>query len=272
MATLKNGDCTIWYDSMGGGLPVVMVYGIGGHSRQWWEDFPRLVSQRYRLVMLDNRGAGFSDRPEEPWTMQDMTGDVQAVVDELDLSSFHLLGCSLGSVVVRHYVGDHGGEQLRSLSLFCPPNGVSATQDDLSAALWWDRSKPLLDQARRSWPIVHPEPWIAQNDALLVAKFEEGLKDATPGRTYQYQLEAVQAAGDPNAALSDYSWPVLIAHGTVDRLVPPENARTLKQAVPRARLELLEGESHSFWQHNPVRAAGVLLSFLDDAEQIRGGG
>jgi pimeloyl-ACP methyl ester carboxylesterase len=266
--TTKNGDCTIWYDTMGDGPPVVMVYGIGGNSRGWWEQFPKLLAKRYRLVMLDNRGTGNSDKPEQPWTMSDMTGDIQAVAETLGIqSSFHLLGCSLGTMIARHYVRERGGRQLRSLSLLCPPNGIAATPEDMQTALFWDRSKPLIDSARASWPIIHPEPWIAANDALLVEKFEAGLKEPTPARTFQIQLKAAQDAGDANAALNDYDWPVLIAHGGMDRLVPPQNAHTLKDAVPRARLEILDGDSHNFWSHDPERSAAVVLDFLDGAER-----
>ncbi|MEX1103938.1 MAG: alpha/beta hydrolase, partial [Dehalococcoidia bacterium] len=163
MATTENGGCTISYEVMGDGPPVVMVYGIGGNSRGWWDEFPRLLSQKYQLIMLDNRGTGSSDQPEEPWAMNDMTGDVQAVIDAARLDTFHLLGCSLGTLITRQYVRERGGGQLRSLALLCPPNGIQATQEDMNAALWWDRTKGALDNARKSWPIIHPEPWIAAN-------------------------------------------------------------------------------------------------------------
>ena len=269
MATVNNGDCEVWYDSISSGPPVVMIYGIGGNSRQWWGKFPGLLAKRYNLVMIDNRGTGFSDKPEAPWTMSEMTGDVQVVVDDLGLESFHLLGCSLGTAIARHYVKERGGQRLRSLSLLCPPNGISATEDDLKAALFWDRTKPMIDSARGGWPIIHPEPWIAANDGMLVEHFEAGLKNPTPPRTFQFQLQATTAAGDPNPALNEYGWPVLIQHGTLDRLVPPENARTLKAAVPRARLEMMEGDSHNFWQHDATKSAEVVLDFLDQAERQR---
>ncbi len=271
MPTVKNGDCTIWYDSMGDGPPVVMVYGIGGNSRGWWDEFPRLLSSRYRLIMLDNRGTGRSDKPAAAWNMSDMTADILAVVDDAGLDTFHLLGCSLGTLLARHFVGQRGGERLRSLSLLCAPNGISATEEDLNAALFWDLSKPLIESARASWPIIHPEPWIRGHDAILVQKFEETLAEPTPARTYQYQLKAAQEAGDPNGAVNGYSWPVLILHGGIDRLVPPENAHTLSAAVPRAQLEMLEGDSHNFWAHDPGRSAAKLLAFLDAAESAKAG-
>ena len=267
MATVTNGDCTIWYDTIGDGPPLVMVYGIGGNSRGWWDEFPARLARRYRLVMLDNRGTGNSDKPESPWTMSDMTGDVMAVADAAGLDTFHLLGCSLGTVIVRHLLRERGGGRLRSLSLLCPPNGITATPEDMQAAIFWDRTKPLIDSARGAWPIVHPEPWIAANDAVLVEKFEAGLREPTPPRTFQIQLKASTDAGDPNAAVNDHGWPVLIAHGTLDRLVPPENGRTLKQAIPRAALHMLEGDSHNFWCHDPDRSASVVLGFLDAAER-----
>ncbi|MBI5947786.1 MAG: alpha/beta hydrolase [Chloroflexi bacterium] len=271
MATTTNGGTTIWYDVVGSGPPLVMVYGIGGNSRGWWDEFPRLLAQRYTLVMLDNRGTGNSDQPETPWTMQDMTGDVAAVADAAGLDTFHLLGCSLGTMIARHFVKDQGGARLRSLSLLCPPNGITATPEDMQLAIFWDRTKPLVESARKSWPVIHPESWIAKHEEILLRKFEAGLAEPTPPRTFQYQLKAAQEAGDANPALGGHPWPVLIAHGTVDRLVPPQNAQTLKEAVPRARLEMLEGDSHNFWAHNPARAAATVINFLDAAEAAWGG-
>ena len=270
MATITSGGCTISYEVMGEGPAVVMIYGIGGNSRGWWDEFPRLLSERYQLIMLDNRGTGRSDQPEEPWGMREMTGDVQAVVEAMGLDTFHLLGCSLGTIIARHYVRERGGGKLRSLSLLCPPNGIQATPEDMNAALWWDRTKGALDNARKSWPIIHPEAWILENEEMLIAKFEAGLSEPTPPRTFKFQMDATQAAGDPNATINDYAWPVLIAHGSVDRLVPPENARTLKDAVPRARLEMLEGDSHNFWSHDAERTAVLVSSFLAAAEARQG--
>jgi len=257
----------IWYDTIGSGEPLLMVYGIGGNSRGWWDEFPKLLAEQFQVVFMDNRGTGHSDMPEESWTMTEMTADVLAVADELGVEKFHLLGCSLGSAIVRHFVHERGGHRLLSLSLLCPPNGISATPADLQTALFWDPAKPLIDSARASWPIIHPEPWIATHDDLLVQKFAETMAEPTPARTFQFQLQATQAAPDPNPSLNNYNWPVLIAHGGIDRLVPPENAHTLKEAVPRARLEIIEGASHNFWAHVPQEAARIQLDFLASATQ-----
>jgi len=262
MPFTERSGARIWYETRGSGDPLVMVYGIGGHSGDWWDVFPALLEPHYRLVLLDNRGTGRSEKPSAPWTMSDMTADVMAVADDLGLERFHLLGCSLGSIIVRHVVREYGPARIRSLSLLCPPKGIPATEEDLRTALFWDPARPLIESARASWPIVHPPEWIACHENELIDRFNRTMANPTPARTFQFQLQAAQAAPDPNPAVDAADVPVLILHGTIDRLVPPANAELLARQIPRARLEWLESDSHNFWAHDPERSAAVLLDFL----------
>lgn len=271
MPVAQNSGVSIHYEhrsEAGADAPaLVMVFGIGGDSRDWWEEFPALLARDFRLLMIDNRGTGESDKPEEAWTMSDMVQDIEAVLRQEAVESFHLLGCSLGSMVVRHFVKQSGGEQLRSLSLLCAPNGIPATEEDQRTALFWDPSVPLIDSARKSWPIVHPEQWAKENDAMLAARFAEDMKNPTPARTFQFQLQAAMAAGDANPAVNDYDWPVLVVHGDQDRLVPPANATALHADIPRSKLVMLPGASHNFWSHAPAESAATVREFLLSAEK-----
>jgi pimeloyl-ACP methyl ester carboxylesterase len=113
---------------------------------------------------------------------------------------------------------------------------------------------------------VHPEAWARDNEAELLADFELAESERTPGRTFFFQMKATSEAGDPNAALNGFDWPVMVLHGTIDRLVPPKNAETLHAAVPRSELRWLEGASHSFWQHDPDGTATAVLDFVGRAE------
>ncbi|GBD23564.1 Non-heme bromoperoxidase BPO-A2 [bacterium HR29] len=270
MPFARNGETNIWYEVFGEGTPVILLMGVGGSRRAWWERFPELLARRHQVVLIDNRGTGKSSKPARPWTMADMAADVHAVVRDLALGSFHLAGCSLGSIIARHYVANWGGERLRSLALLCPPNGVPASEEDRNAALFWDRSRPLIESARKSWPVIHPADWVAANEELLVRKFEESLREPTPARTFRFQLDAAQAAGFANEAVNRYAWPVLVLHGTADRLVPPANAIEVAKAIPRAQVVWLEGASHNFWCHAPDESASVLNDFFARADAAAG--
>ncbi len=268
MPTANSGDCSIYYETLGEGPPLLLVYGIGGNARRWWSEFPLLLAAHYQVILVDNRGTGRSDRPKEPWSMEEMVADVHAVVKACRLKSFHLLGCSLGSVIARHYAATHP-DKLRSLSLLCPPNGIPATPEDMRIGIMWDPATPRAESDRASWAVIHPRWYIEAHAADLAADFEQSESERTPGRTFAFQLQASAAAGDPLPAINAAAWPVLVAHGTVDRLVPPDNARTLSMAIPRARLRWLADDSHSFWQHDPGGSASAVLPFLEAAESAR---
>jgi pimeloyl-ACP methyl ester carboxylesterase len=265
MPTTAASGCSIWYEIAGSGPPLVMVYGIGGTSRDWWNDFPARLRERFSVVLLDNRGTGRSDQPREPWSMADMVADVDAVAVAAGLASFHLLGCSLGSVVARHYAASHP-EKVRSLSLLCPPNGIGATDEDMKLGILWDPEAPRTISAEKAWVVVHPEPFIRAHRRELLADFERSETERTPGRTFRFQLLAAAGAGDPVPAINAAGYPVHIVHGTTDRLVPPDNARTLAEQIPRAKLTWLSGDSHQFWQHDADHSAGVIGPFIERAE------
>ena len=267
MPTAHNGATEIWYEAFGDGPPLVLVYGIGGNSRRWWRDFPGLLAERFRVITLDNRGTGHSAQPREPWTMADMVEDIRAVADAEGLDALHLLGCSLGSLVARHFGATYPG-RLASLSLLCPPNGISATPEDMSLAILWDPKKARIESERASWLVVHPESFITAHEADLLADFADAEAERTPARTFRFQLDAAAAAPSPDPGVNAAHWPILLLHGTADRLVPPENARSLHAALPRSGLRWIEGASHNFWQHEPEQAAGIVRDFLTRALEV----
>jgi pimeloyl-ACP methyl ester carboxylesterase len=66
------------------------------------------------------------------------------------------------------------------------------------------------------------------------------------------------------AELSDIRVPTLVLHGAVDRLVPPMYARILANAIPSARLELLEGAGHEIFTDSENESASAVIEFCAD--------
>lgn len=269
MPIADNAGARIAYEERGSGPPVVMIYGLGGSWRDWWEAFPAELARDHRLLLIDNRGTGDSDKPREPWTLDDMARDVLAVMDTAGVERAHVVGCSLGSRVARRLAA-LAPRRVRSLALLCPPNGINATPEDLKTAFFWDPAQPLVESARKAWTIVHPPAWAEAHDAELVADFERAQRNPTPGHTYHLQFAAGVTEDDLNAPLNEHDWRVLILQGDSDRLVPPANATALAAEVPRAQLEMLPGCSHNFWQHAPGEAASKLRAFLRTSDTAGG--
>jgi pimeloyl-ACP methyl ester carboxylesterase len=93
----------IAYDDRGDGKPLVLVHGIT-EARGMWDPVTDLLASQWRVVRVDLRGHGASDR-RPPYDLATMAGDVAAVVDSLGFDRPLLVGHSLGGAVVSAYGG-----------------------------------------------------------------------------------------------------------------------------------------------------------------------
>ena len=125
MATARGTDGTrISYETVPplpligrGRRPVVLVQGLGADRTGWM--MQRLAfSPRHRTVLFDNRGAGSSDKPAEPYALADMADDLLAVLDDADIASAHIVGASMGGAIAQTLAVQHP-ERVASLTLAC---------------------------------------------------------------------------------------------------------------------------------------------------------
>ena len=75
------------------------------------------------------------------------------------------------------------------------------------------------------------------------------------------QMQAVMGH-DTSARLASIAAPTLVVHGTEDRMLPVVNGEFIARAIPRARLELLEGVGHMFWWEQPERSAALVRAHV----------
>jgi 3-oxoadipate enol-lactonase len=185
--------------------------------------------------------------------MRTYADDALAVLDELRLERAHVYGHSFGGQVALELALAHPG-RVRTLIL-----GATRLREDLATTA---RERAPLG---RPWELLyaraflesHPEEVRADRDAL------------TPRRDGERRQAAASRAWDPGDRPSALDLPVLVLHGTDDRLVDPANARQLVQAIPGAELALLEGAGHAYGSEMPERAAAIVLDFV---RRHRGGG
>lgn len=99
MPNLIHGGIRIYYQFEGDGEPLVMLHGLS--DSQWGLralGYVEPVKERFRVILIDARGHGYSDKPHDPgaYTPALMAGDVLAVLDKLQIDRTHLFGYSLG--------------------------------------------------------------------------------------------------------------------------------------------------------------------------------
>lgn len=90
------------YEIKGEGEPVLLVHGFGDRKEHWRGQFDYL-SQYYKTIRLDNRGAGKSDRPDMVYTMDVYIEDIKGLLDYLDIEKTNIIGHSLGGMIVQNF-------------------------------------------------------------------------------------------------------------------------------------------------------------------------
>ncbi len=218
--------------------------------------------------VFDNRGTGDSDRPLGLWSMEGLAADVLAVLDDAGIERAHVLGVSMGGMIAQHFALAHPA-RVRSLALACTHAGglqPGGPPWRMFASLLL---RPLLGQ-RRTFPIVAPMLYSSATRRLRPERVREDgrfrLEEGTPVLTAPSQA-AVIYRHDTRRRLSELRMPVLIVHGEEDRLISPENARRMAQAIPGARLAMIAGAGHMLTTDAEEETSAALLGFFDAVEQ-----
>jgi pimeloyl-ACP methyl ester carboxylesterase len=110
------GDIKMYYEIHGQGEPLLMIMGLGGHCLDWGRVLPRMLAERFQVILFDNRGAGRSDPPLEPITIKQMARDAAGLMGALGIDRAHVFGGSMGGMIALQMALDHG-EQIDKLVL-----------------------------------------------------------------------------------------------------------------------------------------------------------
>src|SRR5262249_448781 len=114
MPTLPSGD--IYFETHGAGTPVMLVPGLGRVGSYWNPNIPAFA-QKYQVVLHDHRGTGQSSRSRIHYTVDQMTDDLMAVMNHLEIEKAHLVGHSTGGAIGQTLAAKHP-ERLISLVIY----------------------------------------------------------------------------------------------------------------------------------------------------------
>src|SRR5438093_13182896 len=106
MATVRVNGIEVYYEEHGSGEPLLLIMGLGANAEGWYGQVPAF-SREFRLIAFDNRGAGRSEKPNEPYTMRQLADDAAGLLDALEIGSAHVFGVSLGGMIAQELVLSH---------------------------------------------------------------------------------------------------------------------------------------------------------------------
>jgi pimeloyl-ACP methyl ester carboxylesterase len=266
MPFTTNAGTKIYWEEDGAGDPLLLIMGLGA-TLEWWHNIRPVLAARFRTILFDNRGVGRSDVPPAPYSIEQMADDAAAVLDAAAVTRAHVVGLSMGGCIAQELVLRHPA-RVRSLVLGCTSCGgrdASPADAEVRAAL---TARTSMSREEAMWQMA-PYTFDASTPREVIAQeFAGRLQTTVSNDGFFAQLLAIRAWAGALPRLHTIAVPTLVIHGETDRLVPPENARTLAEAIPNARLVMLPRASHIFLTDRFEPARDAMLSFLDQASAV----
>jgi 3-oxoadipate enol-lactonase len=237
---------------------VLLMGGSLGTTLAMWEPQLAVLAGDLRVIRFDHRGHGGSPGPHGPYSIEDLGGDVLALLDRLGLERVSYCGLSLGGMVGQ-WLAINAPERIENLVLVC-------TSAHLPPADAWLLRAATVREAGTVAPVVETvlarwftEPY-ARRHADVVARHRTMLI-GTPAEAYASCCEAI-AALDLRAALPRIAASTLVIAGAQDPATPPAHGRAIAAAVPGARLEVLDGAAHLASVERATEVTGLIAGHL----------
>jgi len=258
MNFIEANGVSLRYAVEGAGKPIVLIHEMGGSMESWSLVAPILAAQR-RVVRYDTRGAGFSEKIRGPLTIDTMTDDIIALLDEVNIKEKVAVGgTAVGGAIALH-TAYRFPERIAALivtspATFMPPENRNATlarvddfeRNGLRVAFETTAANGYPEELRgdRARFEAWRARWLANDPASFGAVYRMlSNTDLTP------ELPSIKC-------------PVLVIGGEFDRGRPPARVEPIAKAIPGATFKVLRTGHYAGWQ-TPELVAGEIGAFLD---------
>jgi 3-oxoadipate enol-lactonase len=240
--------------------PVLLIQGLGADKHGW--DMQRLpLALQYRVIALDNRGAGRSDKPFGHYSLEQMAADAIAVLDEVGVEKAHIVGASMGGAITQ-IIGLRYPERVMSLTLACTACRNHPWRRELLngwASAAGERGMGAMAREAARW-VIGPRSF-----RRLLPAFG-WLGPLAMGRTTHAFVSQVKAILDVDDSISDQladvTAPTLVLVGNQDILTPRGDSEEIADRMPNAELVVISGAAHGFMVEHATTFNRVLLEFL----------
>jgi pimeloyl-ACP methyl ester carboxylesterase len=231
-----NDGLRIHYEVVGSGEPLVLYHGLTGSGERWRDTgYVAGLADAYRLILIDARGHGESDKPhdQEAYGRHRQAADVGAVLNDLEMESARFWGHSMGGDVALT-LGRHHPDRVSALVVTGYSPFAAAGDEAAEMAAWatdlqagiegfvtgYERRHGILpDEARARW--------LANDGAALAACVASMIAESD---------------GSQVADLPAIETPVMLLVGTKEPFA--EHARAAANLLPRGMFVPLEGLDH----------------------------
>jgi proline iminopeptidase len=288
MPSLNANGIRIAFDTAGDpkAVPLLLISGLGLQLTAWPDEFVEgLVELGFYVIRYDNRDTGLSTKFEHagtpslglawlkslvrwpirpPYTLEDMADDAVGVLSALGVARAHVVGMSMGGMIAQLMAAKFPSRVLSLTSIMSSSGrrGLPGPSPEVRRALT-RRPKTadadaMIEHGVRLWQAIGSPTYPTPEKQLRRRVTRAVRRNCCPGGVVR-QILAVAACGDRTPQLRTIAAPTLVIHGAADPMVPLACGEDTAQAIPNARLEIIEGMGHDL----PTQLLERLLALID---------
>lgn len=231
MPYIRSKDSALYYEEYGSGETLILLPGLLGTIESHWRRFIAEFARQYHVVAADLRGHGRTNNPSGTIRLHTLVGDLFTLCETLEIETARICGYSLGGYVGLAYGIQHPGRVqslvMHGTKFYWTPNAVASTVKQFDAATILATVPHWAEQLQKDHtPANGHDGWRV---LLTVA---------------QEFIATLPHEGLTEQSLSLARFPVLVALGDEDEMIPRDEAVRLTAALPSGRLEVLPNTRH----------------------------
>jgi proline iminopeptidase len=291
---INVGDCELYVEEEGRGIPVVLLHGGPGATHHYFHPYFAQAGKFARIIYYDQRGCGISDyKPGDGYSVNQAVEDLESLRQALHIEKWVVLGHSYGGYLAQRYAMAHP----RSVSGLIVLTGEPGLPGKYSGTRQYDfisaEERQRMQEIRKELgqllkdKKVNQEQWLeilvynnhlngdwkrqsyfrpSEKELARMARFE-WKQDTNFNSLMSRDIRKVNLDG----AFAECPIPTLIMESKMDLTWPPEKAQVLQANHPGSRLIMFEHSGHSPFADEPDRFFSELKAFVTSLRPVTNG-
>jgi len=259
----------IRYLDNGGTGPVLICLHGTSMTAHAWGHLAASLRDGHRVIAVDMRGHGASDRPNTAYTIKELAGDIGKLAAKLDLKGITLVGSSVGNQVAVSFAAANP-DRIAGLILSDPSFFVADGEivKYLRSHHTRRRNYPVLAEAE-AFARALPQRSGLSAELHRLANQGDFREEADGSWSWAYDLPAItklflNLSTDQSADVAAIKVPVLVLNADRSNVLSSNQAQELAGAFPNATLEMVKDSNHTIWGDQPDYLAQRARAFLND--------
>ncbi|MHA1466524.1 MAG: alpha/beta fold hydrolase [Promethearchaeota archaeon] len=265
----------ICYSDHGDGFPIILIHGIGAKKETWIAQL-KALSKKYRVIAIDVRGTGKSDRPNVLYTMEMLADDIKSLMDYLKIEKAHIVGRSMGGMIAQELVLKYPKLVEKLILITTSPGfpdeeGVEMMIKGRIEEIKDIRTNPEQSFWRKARMLFH-QKFRKEMEANPKKKFygiwsaEDLIKeDSIDPPTAQDLINQGHAIKKHNTSerLIEIKNDTLLLASSHDRLTSKSGMEEMSKKIPKSTLKVIDRAGHYNHLSNAPEFNQIILDFLE---------